>query len=490
MTPRLRSASLLVCVQAFATAACAGSGADLPQARKASVTHTTEDAGPADAAPQSGAADVAAQTRDVAAQPLDTAAETPDSGVETSDTAAETSDTAAETPDTAAETPDTAAETSDTAAETPDTAAETPDTAAETSDTAAESPDIAAESPDIAAASLEIGPEIIATAPETLEAAPETFETTAEPVDAGASPLDAAGDPSDLGDPQPPLPTQPPVQAPVCSPASAGYAQPFKAGASTVWDMNELSGLAASRIVPGVLWSHNDSGDPARIFATTATGAYIGEYWATDVTATDWEDIGVGPCPAGECVFVGDIGDNTFIRTEYQIWRIAEPVVDLTAPPFVANVVADKIAFRYPGDAKYNSETLLIHPDTGEIYVITKWGAGKAGIVWHLPPPYVPGALHTMEQVGILDLATADSPMTAGSVHPCGDRVLLRTYGKLYRLDVPPNAPFEAVFAQAPVVLPVADELQGEAVTWRWDGQGYYTTSEGGWQPLWFCAAK
>ena len=34
----------------------------------------------------------------------------------------------------------------------------------------------------------------------------------------------------------------------------------------------EASGLAVSRRHPGVLWTHNDSGDPARLFAVGADG--------------------------------------------------------------------------------------------------------------------------------------------------------------------------------------------------------------------------
>ena len=45
---------------------------------------------------------------------------------------------------------------------------------------------------------------------------------------------------------------------------------------------NEASGLAASRKNAGVLWTHDDSGDSARVFAMSYAGAHLGVY---DVSA-------------------------------------------------------------------------------------------------------------------------------------------------------------------------------------------------------------
>ena len=43
-------------------------------------------------------------------------------------------------------------------------------------------------------------------------------------------------------------------------------------GLSLLPDLPEASGLAVSRRTPGVLWSHNDSGEPL-VFALTEKGA-------------------------------------------------------------------------------------------------------------------------------------------------------------------------------------------------------------------------
>src|SRR5215203_1068814 len=73
----------------------------------------------------------------------------------------------------------------------------------------------------------------------------------------------------------------------------------FSAGVQTGTIQNSLiteaSGIAASRMNSNVLWTHNDSGDSARVFAMTPAGTNLGTYSLTGAGATDWEDIAVGP---------------------------------------------------------------------------------------------------------------------------------------------------------------------------------------------------
>src|ERR671919_653887 len=66
--------------------------------------------------------------------------------------------------------------------------------------------------------------------------------------------------------------------------------------------LSEASGVAASRRTPGVFWAHNDSGDPV-LFALDRHGAVKGRVRATGASVDDWEDMAVGPCPPGSCVY-------------------------------------------------------------------------------------------------------------------------------------------------------------------------------------------
>src|SRR6185503_14866394 len=99
-------------------------------------------------------------------------------------------------------------------------------------------------------------------------------------------------------------------------------------------EIPETSGLAVSRRNPGLLWSHNDSGSAAVLFALDTAGAVRGRV-RVPVRTRDWEDVSAARCPSGDCLYVADIGDNKGARRTVQIYRVPEPAVgdSETAPP-------------------------------------------------------------------------------------------------------------------------------------------------------------
>jgi hypothetical protein len=234
----------------------------------------------------------------------------------------------------------------------------------------------------------------------------------------------------------------------------------------------EASGLAASMIHPGVFYLQNDSGDSARFFATNPAGADLSEIAVKEATATDWEDIAVGPCPSGSCVYLADIGDNKQARKSYAVYRVPEPS-ELTQGVQLA--AAEALPFVYP-DGSHNAETLLVHPETGVITIVTKTGASPSGI-YEMPMPLTPGITATLQKRGEL-LARGASPLfTGGDIGARG--VLLRTYSDVLFF---PLAKGQAVFEalqQNPCMAPAPVEAKGEAVGWLANGLGYATISEG-----------
>ena len=61
--------------------------------------------------------------------------------------------------------------------------------------------------------------------------------------------------------------------------------------------IDEASGLVASRINPGILWTHNDSGGENRIFAVGTDGSNKGVFYIDGIVNRDWEDIEIGNGP-------------------------------------------------------------------------------------------------------------------------------------------------------------------------------------------------
>jgi hypothetical protein len=260
----------------------------------------------------------------------------------------------------------------------------------------------------------------------------------------------------------------------------ATYAEPVLAGTVAEPALTELSGLAASRRNPGVYYAHNDSGDRARFFALAGDGAALGELVLTGATATDWEDLAVGPCPTGWCVYLGDLGDNSAARTSYAIFRVPEPAI--AGPVGTVEVSFERFPFVYPEGA-HNCETLVVHPVTGDVYTVAKNDSTPA-LVHRYPPPLDAATTVTLETVGEVTIPTGGLLITGGDIHPTGARLLLRTYDHLWEFRADAGADFAAVLAATPLSVPVASETQGEAVAYTVDGRGYVTSSEGASPPL------
>jgi hypothetical protein len=132
--------------------------------------------------------------------------------------------------------------------------------------------------------------------------------------------------------------------------------------------------IAASRTNPGILYIHNDSGNPNQVYMTDGTGANKGTLTLTPVGNRDWEDIAVGPGPVAgvSYIYVGDIGDNDSKYSSVFVYRFPEPDLTGKTTPYVADVnSADIIELKYP-DGPGNAETLMVDPTTKDIYIASK----------------------------------------------------------------------------------------------------------------------
>jgi hypothetical protein len=176
-------------------------------------------------------------------------------------------------------------------------------------------------------------------------------------------------------------------------------------------EIPEASGLAVSRRNPGILWSHNDSGNASELFALDAAGALRGRV-RVPILTRDWEDVSVARCPAGDCLYIADIGDNGLARRRIQIYRVPEPAPGdaETARPEVFNA-------RY-SDGAHNAEALFVVGE--DIFVVTR---DRNGGLYRSAQP-LPGSLElTLERVGQLALEA----VTDAEASPDEASIVVRT---------------------------------------------------------------
>ena len=250
-------------------------------------------------------------------------------------------------------------------------------------------------------------------------------------------------------------------------------------------DVEESSGIAASRCQSDVLWTHNDSDNGPYIYALRSTGENLGTWKVQNAESNDWEDIAAYKDKDGKCfIYIGDIGDNELQFGDHAVYRIAEPVIqasdsrsDRKSP--LSTEAADAVRFKYP-DMKQNAETLVVQPITGSIYVLTKRIAGPSG-VYRIKPDF--GNPETQKAQIIAEISVPSIPngvLTGGDISPDGKGVIVCDYAQGYELTLPENAStFDEIWLQKPEVVDLGDRKQGEAVCYNADGSSVFATSEG-----------
>lgn len=236
--------------------------------------------------------------------------------------------------------------------------------------------------------------------------------------------------------------------------------------------VGEASGLAASRAHPGIFWTHNDSGGDADLFAIDSAGRLLGRMRVTGAHNVDWEDIALGPCPAGDCLYIADTGDNHARREIAAIYRVAEPSPDATA-----TAPADRLPIAFP-DGPRDVEALFIDP-AGNLFLVSKGTHGPIAL-YRYPAPLRPGDTILLTRVQEL----APHPplptrrVTAADASPDGRWVAIRTYIEVafFRLldDRLVPLPDPTTFP-----LPNPAEPQGEALAFRRDGAIFLASENG-----------
>jgi len=238
--------------------------------------------------------------------------------------------------------------------------------------------------------------------------------------------------------------------------------------------INEASGIVASRRNPGVLWVHNDSGDPARLFAINTKGDFLGTCTIAGAAARDWEDIAVGPGPDPNepYLYIGDIGNNLGRYPDVTVYRVREPQVGAAAPFGTMSAgPADAIKLTYP-DSPRDAETLLVDPLTRDLYVVSKRELFSK--VYRAAYPQSTTKPNKMERVAVLPWGAA----VAGDVSSDGRRVIVRGMFNASIWTRPAGEPLWRAFTGKQTGLHLMPERQGEGICFDRQNRGYFTIGE------------
>ncbi len=236
--------------------------------------------------------------------------------------------------------------------------------------------------------------------------------------------------------------------------------------------LDESSGVAASRTMPGVFWTFNDSGGDPVVTGVRSDGGGVATVRIEGARNRDWEDIAVGPCEGGSCLYIGDTGDNAGKHESIDLYRTPEPRVGEEA------VTAERLPVRFPDGAR-DAESLFVLP-SGQPFLVSKGRGGTSVALYRYPLPLRADRVVTLEKVAEIEPARERKGLelvTDASASPSGRWIAVRSYkavrifraDALLRGDVQP----EQVVDLTPV-----GEPQGEGIAILDDGR-VVLTSEG-----------
>ena len=250
--------------------------------------------------------------------------------------------------------------------------------------------------------------------------------------------------------------------------------------------VDEISGFAASRRFPGILWTHNDSGDQAKLFALDEQGEVRATLHLRGARNLDWEDIALRPDKDGDLLLIADTGDNGGLRQELVIYALREPTLLQDARPRIEW----KMRFRWPDGAR-DCEALAVDQETGELLLISKKRVPPE--LFRLPArpqgsrievAELLGTLHGIEQPTAADLARNPvygryrSQVTAASVSPDNRWLAVLNYRRVMLYPRADGQGWADAVAAAPITLTFPWLPQAEALSFSTDGEHLLLGSE------------
>ena len=237
--------------------------------------------------------------------------------------------------------------------------------------------------------------------------------------------------------------------------------------------LDESSGLAASRLVADRFWTHNDSGDSARLFAIDEAGDTVAVLELQDVSAIDWEDMASGNVFGRNILVVGDVGDNGRRRKSVFLHVLEEP--QEPSPKERCRT----IEFTYP-DGPGDCEAIGLDAENNRVLLIKKTLLPFAGV-------YAVDLKFPKDKGGAVEaqrIATLPIPMiTAMDIRSDGQQMVIATYRDLFVYQRSEGTSWEQTLEQVPKQAVLPQLRQIEAVCYDADG-GIWVTSERAPMPL------
>lgn len=271
--------------------------------------------------------------------------------------------------------------------------------------------------------------------------------------------------------------------APAVAPG-ARWGEPEAMGLVTEAEIDEISGLAASRRHPGRYWAHNDSGNTAELHLVDERGRHQASVATPGAPNLDWEDMASFRLDGRDYLMVADTGDNGGIRRSLSLHVFEEPA-DLSRPAALAWTQR----FRWP-DGPRDCEAVAVDAARREVLLVSKKRVPAELFRVRLGPgdeeqvAELVGTLPGIEQPDASDLESSPvygryrAQVTAADLSPNGRVLAVLNYRSIHFLVRGPDGDWRPGLARKMPHLTLPWLPQAEAIAFSTDGHSLTVASE------------
>lgn len=261
------------------------------------------------------------------------------------------------------------------------------------------------------------------------------------------------------------------------------HAQPWPELANR--NLDEVSGLARSLKDPALLWALNDGGGGPALYRVGLRGEDYGRVNIANAMNLDWEDLTSFMHQTEPALLIGDVGDNTGVRSSVTLYAVSDPGKKGT-PELIW-----KMEYRY-ADGPRDCEAIAVDAESGHIYLLSK--RDRPPVLYRVAlPKDSPARTQVAERLGevtTLPSVTAKdlqaNPLaayyfampTSISFAPDLRSVVVVTPNDAYLFRRFAKQPWLDALNSAPIFIDLPKLQQTEAATISADGQHLYVTSE------------
>jgi hypothetical protein len=250
--------------------------------------------------------------------------------------------------------------------------------------------------------------------------------------------------------------------------------EPVIAGNLENTQISEASGLASSRLYPGLLWAINDGGDDPLLYAVGTDGADLGTFRVEGAENFDWEALASFRWRDTAYLLIADVGDNWEQRQTVTLYVVKEPAI--TAGGIDNGKVATiawQIGFTYE-DGPLDCEAVAVDVARQRVFLLSKR---------NLTPVLYELALQPIEQDTIavahrLTTVPHFNWPTAMDLAPDGLSAVVLTYNNGYLFKRRQNEDWPSAFKRRPQRLRFNRLFQQEAACFGFYGKSVFVTSE------------